>query len=272
MMQITEYETLNVNLENQVAYIEINRPDKANAMNRTFWQEIKQAFEYVDATAKARVAVLSGAGKHFSAGIDLSLLASLIPEETCSGRRRETLRRLILELQSAFNGIEKCRKPVLAAIQGGCIGAGVDMIAACDMRYCSAEAYFQIKEVDLGITADVGTLQRLPHLIADGLVRELAYTGRRVDAEEAQRIGLVNRVFADRDTLLEGVTGLAEQIASKSPLAIRGIKEMVLYARDHSVADSLNYVATWNAAMLISKDSEEIHKAGMEKRKPRFED
>ncbi len=271
-MQTRQYQTLNINLENQVAYIEINRPDKANAMNRTFWKEIKLACHWVDETPEARVVIITGAGKHFTAGIDLSLLSTFAPREGCPGRQRETLRRLILEFQGSFNAIEACRKPVIAAIHGGCIGAGVDMISACDMRYCSTDAYFQIKEIDLGITADVGTLQRLPHLIGDGIMRELAYTGRHVGAEEAQRIGLVNQVFADRETLLEETTTMAEQIANKSPLAIRGIKEMILYTRDHGVADSLNYVATWNAAMLLSHDMEEIYAASAEKRQPTFKD
>jgi enoyl-CoA hydratase len=161
---------------------------------------------------------------------------------------------------------------VLAAIHGACIGGGVDLICACDMRYCSADAFFSIKEIDIGMTADVGTLQRLPKIIGDGMARELAYTGRKVTGEEAREIGLVNRVFASPDALQAGVMEIAATIAAKSPLSIRGIKEMIVYARDHSVADGLNYIATWNAAMLMSADLKEAMMAGMEKRTPKFRD
>lgn len=169
-------------------------------------------------------------------------------------RASEALRKTILRLQDNLTSIERCRKPVVAAIHGACIGGGIDIITCCDMRYCSEDAFFSIKEIDIGMTADVGTLQRLPHLIGQGVVRELAYTGRRVPAGEAKELHLVNRVFATREAMLAGVKEIAQEIASKSPLAIRGTKEMLLYARDHSVADGLNYVATWNSGMLSKHD------------------
>lgn len=268
------FETLAVTLEDHIATVRLNRPEKANAMNATMWQEIRQAFQWVDETPEARVAVLQGEGKLFSAGIDLQMMMGLGAQirNDCDGRTREALRRVILDLQDTLSSLERCRKPVLAAIHGGCIGGGIDLITCADMRYCSADAYFAIKEIDIGMTADVGTLQRLPRLVGEGIARELAYTGRRLEAEEARQIGLVNRVFESRDALYAGVHAIAATIAAKSPLAIRGTKEMISYARDHSVADSLNYIATWNAAMLMSQDLTQAMTASMTRTTARFKD
>ncbi|HJV53808.1 MAG TPA: crotonase/enoyl-CoA hydratase family protein [Noviherbaspirillum sp.] len=269
-----QYETLSVSLENHIATVRLNRPEKANAMNATMWQEIRQAFQGVDVTPEARVAVLQGEGKYFTAGIDLQMMMGLGPQirNECDGRTREALRRVILDLQDTLTSIERCRKPVLAAIHGGCIGGGIDLVTCADMRYASSDAYFTIKEIDIGMTADVGTLQRLPKLVGEGIVRELAYTGRKFDAQEAKDIGLVNRVFESREALYAGVREIAATIAAKSPLSIRGTKEMITYARDHSVADSLNYIATWNAAMLMSQDLTEAMTANMAKKVPSFKD
>jgi enoyl-CoA hydratase len=268
------FTTLDVTLDAGVATIALNRPDKANAMNEPMWYEIEQAMAWLDETSEARVGILTGRGKFFTAGIDLSLLMGLGSkiEDDCDGRRREKLRRLILRLQDTLTSVERCRKPVLAAVQGACIGGGMDLITACDMRYCSSNAYFTVKEIDVGMTADVGTLQRLPRLIGEGMARELAYTGRRVDGVEAQQIRLVNRCFESPEALQAGVMEIASGIAAKSPLSIRGCKEMITYARDHSVADGLNYIATWNAAMLMSKDLFEAGAANMQKRDPVFKD
>jgi enoyl-CoA hydratase len=238
------------------------------------WYEIGQAMEWLDGTPEARVGVIKGRGRYFTSGIDLAMLMGLGSqiEDDCDGRRREKLRRLILKLQDTLSSIERCRKPVLAAVHGACIGGGIDLITACDMRYCSANAYFTVKEIDVGMTADVGTLQRLPHLVGEGMARELAYTGRRVEGPEAQQMRLVNRCFDTPEALHEGVMEIARSIAAKSPLSIRGCKEMITYARDHSVADGLNYVATWNAAMLMSADLFEAGAANMQKRDPVFRD
>jgi enoyl-CoA hydratase len=269
-----EFSTLEVTLDAGVATIALNRPDKANAMSEPMWYEIEQAMDWLDSTPEARVGVITGKGKFFTAGIDLTLLMGLGAkiEDDCDGRRREKLRRLILKLQDTLSSIERCRKPVLAAIHGACIGGGIDLITACDMRYCSANAYFTVKEIDVGMTADVGTLQRLPHLVGDGMARELAYTGRRVEGPEAQQMRLVNRCFDTPEALQAGVMEIARTIAAKSPLSIRGCKEMITYARDHTVADGLNYIATWNAAMLMSKDLFEAGAANMQKRDPVFKD
>ena len=251
---IPQYETLEVTIVDAVATVFLNRPDKANSMNGPMWVELQACFEWIDAEPGVRVAILAANGKHFCAGIDLALFGDVIPGSSERGRASEQLRRTVLRLQDNLSAIEKCRKPVLAAIHYTCIGGGIDMTCCCDMRYCTEDAYFSIKEIEIGMTADVGTLQRLPRLIGDGMVRELAYTGRKLEAQEAKELGFVNRVFADRDALLEGVTEIARQIATHSPLAVRGSKEMILYARDHTVADSLNYIATWNAGMLSQAD------------------
>ncbi len=269
-----QFETLSVSLEGHIATVRLNRPEKANAMNAAMWQEIRSAFRWVDETPEARVAVLQGEGKLFTAGIDLQMMMGLGPQiqNECDGRTREALRRVILDMQDTLTSLERCRKPVLAAIHGACVGSGIDLVTCADMRYCCADAYFTIKEIDIGMTADVGTLQRLPRLVGEGIARELAYTGRHFTAEEARQIGLVNRVFESREALHAGVREIAATIAAKSPLSIRGTKEMITYARDHSVADSLNYIATWNAAMLMSQDFTEAMMSNIAKKVPSFKD
>ena len=273
-MNTMNLETISLDLQDHIATVRLNRPDKANAMNAAMWQDIRKAFDWVDKTPEARVAVLQGEGKQFCAGIDLQMMAGILsPSQTdgdCGARQRETLRRMILDMQDTLTSLERCRKPVLAAIHGACVGGGIDLITCADMRYGSADAFFIIKEIDIGMTADVGTLQRLPKLVGEGMARELAYTGRKVDAEEARQIGLINRVFATREALYAGVQDIARMIAAKSPLAIRGTKEMITYARDHSVADGLNYIATWNAAMLMSQDLTEAMAASAGQRPPVF--
>ncbi len=266
------YQTLKVILEEQIAQVIINRPDKANALDQTAWNELKTAFNQLNDLEEVRVIVLSGEGKHFCAGIDLRLLMSVTNRQNaaCNGRAREQLRKSILELQAPINAVERCSKPVIAAIQGGCIGAGIDLICGCDIRYCTDDAFFTIKEIDMGMVADLGTLQRLPKLIGDGIVREMAYTGRNVSGKEAAAMGLVNRTFPDKETLMTEVKTLAATIAAKSPLAIRGTKEMLNYTRDHSVEDGLNYIATWNAAMILSADLSEALQANQQKRKATF--
>ena len=268
------FQTIKVLLDGAVATIELNRPDKANAINLTMWQEFREAMRWLDETPAARVGIISGVGKHFTAGIDLALLASLrdMAKNDCAGRMREKLRRIILNLQDTLSSIEQCRKPVIAAIHGACVGGGIDMITACDLRFCSTDAYFSVKEIDVGLTADLGTLQRLPRLIGEGMARELAYTGRRMTGAEAQATHLVNRCYPSQTEMMTAVRDLAGVIASKSPLAMRGTKEMISYTRDHSVADGLNYVATWNAAMLFSSDLEEAMLSAREGRPPKYPD
>src|SRR3989344_5164420 len=258
MTAVSDYKAFNVELADKVAHVVINRPEKVNAMNADFWREIIEIFRWIDDTDEVRAVVISGAGKHFSSGIDLMMLASIGSQLGSDvGRNAEKLRRKILELQASFNAVDNCRKPVLAAIQGYCLGGAIDLISACDMRYSTVDAQFSIKEIDIGMAADVGTLQRLP---------------RTIEGEEARSIGLVNRTYADVDALLEGVMGIAREIASKSPVAIRGTKEMIRYMRDHRVDDGLEYIATWNAAMLQSADLRVAMAAHMSKQKPEFAD
>lgn len=273
MMQIPSYITLALSVTDKVATVALNRPDKANAMNEDMWRELEECFNWLDTEPGVRVVILAANGKHFCSGLDLSIFAGLGGTEGAEkSRQSEQLRRTILRLQGNLNAIERCCKPVLAAIHSSCIGGGIDMTSCCDMRYCSEAAYFSIKEIDIGMTADVGTLQRLPRIIGDGVMRELAYTGRRVDAAEAKAIGLVNAVYADKDTLMAEVTLIAKNIAAKAPLAIRGTKEMLLYTRDHSVADGLNYIATWNAGMLSTDDVMKAMTASMKGETADFDD
>ncbi|KMM86331.1 enoyl-CoA hydratase [Pseudomonas taetrolens] len=270
---MSDYQAFQVELTGNIAHVQINRPEKVNAMNAAFWSEIVEIFQWIDETDAVRVVVLSGAGKHFSAGIDLMLLASVANEMGKDvGRNARLLRRKIVQMQASFTAVDQCRKPVLAAVQGYCLGGAIDLIAACDMRYAAEDAQFSIKEIDMGMAADVGTLQRLPRIIGDGMLRELAYTGRMVAADEARAIGLVNRVYSTSETLLEGVMDIARVIAGKSPIAVAGTKQMISYMRDHRVDDGLEYVATWNAAMLQSDDLRLAMTAHMTKQKPEFLD
>jgi enoyl-CoA hydratase/carnithine racemase len=267
------YETLTVSLTGGIADVVLNRPDKSNAMNRQMWNDIRDVFRKLDDMPETRAIILSGTGKHFSAGIDLAMLSEITQTAGgCHAREREKLRSTILDLQDVITSLETCRKPVIAAIHGACIGGGVDLICAADMRYCSADANFIVKEIELGFVADVGALQRLPKLIGDSMARELAYTGRPFSGPEAKEMGFVNRCYGSRDDMMAGVAEIARSIAAKSPLAIRGTKEMLLYARDHSVAESLKYMAIWNAALLQSEDLGEAFAALREKRTPKFRD
>ena len=269
-----DFTTLTVTLENAVARVTLNRPDKANAMNAPMWVELKAAMEWLDETPQARVGIITGAGRFFTAGIDLAMLGAMKDEvaDGCDGRRGEKLRRQILDIQDTVTSVERCRKPVIAAVNGPCVGGGIDLITACDMRYAADDAWFSVKEVDMGLAADVGTLQRLPKIVGEGMARELAYTARKVTAAEAEAMQLINRRFPTVDALNDGVLAIAAGIAAKSPLAIRGTKEMITYVRDHSVADGLNYIATWNAAMLLSDDLTEAMTAFFEKRPASFRD
>jgi enoyl-CoA hydratase len=271
-MILPSYETLALSIDNAVATVCLNRPDKANSMNTSMWVELQACFEWLDEEPGVRVVVLAGNGKHFCAGIDLAMFSDLIGSSEDPARKAEFLRRKVLALQANLSAIEKCRKPVLAAVHNTCIGGGIDMICCADMRYASEDAFFSIREIDIGMTADVGTLQRMPRIVPEALVRELAYTGRNMSAQEAREQGFVNQVFADKATLLREVQAIAATIASKSPLAIRGTKEMLLYVRDHSVQDSLNYIATWNSGMLSQLDLQAGLTAQMEKKQAVYED
>jgi len=264
---------LSITRDSGVTTVRLERPERANALHRPLWDELRTTFDELDADPTTRVVVLTGAGKHFCAGIDLSMLGELqgMVAGADPARGREALRRTIIYLQDCLTSVERCRVPVLAAIRGACVGAGLDLATACDLRYATPSTRFAIKEVDMGLAADVGVLQRLPHLIGEGSTRELAYTGREVRGEEAATIGLTNGCVDDAG-LDEHVGDLARSLAAKSPVAMRGTKHAITYARDHSVADSLDQIATWNASMLLSTDVDESVAAAREKRAATYED
>ena len=268
------YETFLVTVTDKVAHVRFNRPKSANAVNAKGWEELEQIFRAIDVDSDVRAVVLSGEGSRFCAGIDLSMLMAIrqASEDKDEGRQREKIRGFAKELQRTITAIDDCRKPVLAAIHNACVGGGVDIVTACDMRYGTEDVFFSIAEVDMGLVADIGTLQRLPKLIGEGITRELAYTGRRMGASEAKAHGLINHVYPDQESMLAGVMGIAQTIASKSPLVTRGIKQVLNYSREHTIADGLEYVATWNAGMILSNDLNEAFMAKMEKRAPIFDD
>ncbi|KAG7234905.1 hypothetical protein INR49_003642, partial [Caranx melampygus] len=242
-----------------VTHVELHRPEKRNAMNKAFWRH-------------GKVVVVSGAGKIFTAGIDLMDMASdvLQPQGDDTARISWNLRQKIAKYQETFSVIEKCPKPVVVAVHGACVGGGVDLITACDIRLCTQDAWFQVKEVDIGLAADVGTLQRLPKVIGSrSLVNDLALTARKMYADEAKSSGLVSRVFADKEAMMAGALEMAEEIAGRSPVAVQGTKINLIYARDHSVAEGLDYMATWNMSMLQTQDVMKSAQAAMEKKSPK---
>ena len=269
------HECFDVSVSDKVAHLRLSRGEAYNTMIPSFWRELPQIVNDLSDSGEARAIVISSTGRHFCAGMDLSVFGGGSIEGTGSteaGRKHSQLRMQALHLQETFTCLERARMPVLAAVQGGCIGGGIDMITACDMRYASADAFFCVQEINIGMTADVGTLQRLPKIIPEGIARQLAYTGERMSADRAREVGLVNEVFETHDDLVDGVLEIAAEIASKSPLAIWGTKEMINFTRDHSVADSLNYIATWQAGMFQPKDMAETFRAKMDKDDPQFDD
>lgn len=268
------FNTFGVALGDGVARVEFNRPERANALNLEMWHELGAAMRWADATPSARVVVLAGRGRHFTAGIDLGFLGELRASlgDAGPGRVQEALRQAILGLQDTVGAIEACRKPVIAQIHGACIGGGVDIACACDLRYASAEARFSVKEIDLAIVADLGTLQRLPRLVGDGVARELIYTAREFGADEAARIGFVSAVLPDAAALATRVSAVAADIAAKSPLAVRGLKQALAYSRDHSVAEGLAHVAALNASLLLAPDVAEAVDAYVSRRPAHYAD
>jgi len=265
---------MEISIDRGVAHLELNRPERANAMNRPFWREMVEAFEQIDRDTTVRCVVISGRGRHFCSGLDLQDFATLFDTKSDldPGRERERLRRTILSMQESFNVIERCRVPVLTAVHGACIGGGVDLISACDCRYATQDAFISIQEINIGMAADVGSLQRMAHLMPEGVVRQLAFTGERMTAAKAAGHGLFNDVYDSQGDMLVAVKQIARAIADRSPLAMTGVKEMLNYTRDHTVADSLNYVATWNAATLLTEDMKVAITAQMAKTEASFDD
>ena len=268
-----DYECFDVELGGQVAHLRLNRPEALNTMTRAFWRELPDIIGDMVGGARAQCVVISSTGRHFSAGMDLAVLTSdQEPFGDDPAIRAERFRHEVRLLQDAFTCLDEARIPVLAAIQGGCIGGAVDMTSACDIRYATRDAFFCIQEINIAMTADVGTFPRLCMLIPEGQVRELAFTGRRLTAERAKAIGLVNEVFDTQEAMLEHVLAIAREIAARAPLAITGSKAMINYARDHSLQDGLDQVALWNAAVISPAQMQEAMQAAREKRAPRLPD
>lgn len=255
-----------------VAELTLAVPEELNRMPPACWEELPAALEALEARGDVRVLIIASTGKHFTAGMDVSAFDGSGATPTDRGHAGERSRRHLLKLQDVFTRLERARFPVIAAIQGGCVGGGVDLIAACDMRFCRADAFFVIQEINIGLAADVGTLQRLPKLIPTGLMRELAYTGRRMFAEEAKASGLVNAVFEDQEALLAEVRKIARSIAEKSPLAVHSSKEIMNYARDHTLEDALRYQAVWMGALTQGGELAEAFRAQRAGELPTFKD
>jgi len=251
-----------------IAWLILNRPEKRNVMGFPFYEGLIRHFDDFNRDPDVRVVVIRAEGKSFTAGTDLEDLGNLYKQMTAG--EREDLRLKILQAQHGINGIERCRKPVIAAVHGHCLGGGVDLLCACDIRIATADAVFGIREVRVAFIADVGTLQRLPHIIGDGWFRELALTGRDFDAKEAMRMGFITRICNNQDELLAEAKKIAQQIASCSHLAVQGTKDVILYSRDKGVYPGLEYVAQKNSALIPSEDMLEALAAFMEKRLPVF--
>ena len=268
-MSMSEKNRIKVDMDGHIAWLILNRPESRNTMGVVFFQELKERFEQFDKDPNVRVVVIRAEGKSFTAGIDLAEFDSLLKVGT-GADSREYLRKKLIEGQEGMNAIEKCQKPVIAAVHGHCIGAGVDLLSACDIRMASKDALFSIRETRIGMIADLGTLQRLPCIIGHGWFRELALTGRDFAAQEALQMRFVTRICADREELYAEAREMALQIADCPPLAVQGVKEVILHSRDHGVHAGLHYVAQKNVVGFHSEDVMEAMNAFMEKRPPVF--
>jgi enoyl-CoA hydratase len=254
----------------QVAHLVLNRPDAMNTMHPTFWRELDDVLTHLHRRADARALVISSTGKHFSAGMALDTFGGAITMDDASAEGRAAIFDLLTDMQGTFTKLETLRIPVIAAIQGGCIGGAVDMVTACCIRYATADAFFCIQEINIGMVADVGTLQRLPKLMPMGLVKELAYTGRRLPAQKALGYGLVNEVFDTPDAMRAAALQCAREIAAKPPVAIWGTKQAVNYARDHSVDDSLRQMGWLQSGIWSNAHVREAVTAMKDKRPGHF--
>ena len=269
----SSYRSLSIDIDGAVACVTLTGPGKGNAMGPATWEELAPAFAALDDNPQVRAIVLRGSGAHFSYGLDLLAMMPTLADKvtgTVLAAKRQELLALIKQMQAAAGAPAACRKPVIAAIDGWCIGGGLDLAAACDIRICSAQARFSLREIRLAIVADLGSLQRLPHIIGQGHTRQLAFTGEDIDAARAQQIGLVNDVYADAETLHEAAMGLAQRIAKNAPLTAMGAKEVLNVSQGRSIEDGLQHVALWNSAFLQSMELAEAIAAHMERREPNF--
>ena len=272
-------ERVRVEINAGIADVRLTRADKMNALDAEMFTQLTEAGVALAADKSVRAVVLSGEGRHFCSGMDLSVFSASGSDvgPAASGgkhtsRRGERFRSTAMKLQDSFTALERARMPILCAIQGACVGGGIDMVSAADLRYASESAYFCIAEINIGMTADVGTLQRMPRLVPEGIVRELAYTGRKWSAAEALAAGFVNKVYADHEQLISGVHEIAAEIASKSPMAVWGTKKSMQYSQEHTIADGLEYIANWNASMFDTDDMAEAFAAQIEQRDADFPD
>ncbi len=267
------YESVTVETKDHVAQVTLIGPGKGNAMGPAFWSEMPELFAELDADPEVRAIVLTGSGRNFSYGLDVPAMGGsftpLLSGDALAGPRA-VFHREVKRMQGAISAVADCRTPTIAAVHGWCIGGGVDLISAVDIRYASADAKFSVREVKLAIVADVGSLARLPMILNDGHLRELALTGKDIDAARAEKIGLVNDVYADADAALAAAHATAAEIAANPPLTVHGIKDVLDQQRIAAVSESLRYVAAWNAAFLPSKDLTEGISATFEKRPPQF--
>ena len=267
------YESLTVDVDDHVATVTLTGPGKGNSMGPAFWAELPVAFTKLDADPDVRAIVLTGSGKNFSYGLDLASMGGTLAPVLAEGamaKPRTEFHTELKAMQGTITAVADCRTPVIASIHGWCIGGGVDLISAVDIRYASADAKFSVREVKVAMVADVGSLARLPLILSDGHLRELALTGKDVDAARAEKIGLVNDVFPDAEASLAAAYETAREIAANPPLVVRGIKDVLDEQRTAQVAASLRYVAAWNSAFLPSKDLTEGITAMFAKRPPEF--
>ena len=264
--------TMELQIEERVARLTLNRPEQMNTMNPEFWRELESVLDKLQRDAPARVLLIDSTGKHFTAGMALDSFGTSISLDDSSAQSRANIAPMLADMQRAFDRIAQLRMPVIAAIQGGCVGGGVDMVTACDIRYCTADAFFCIQEINVGMAADLGTLQRLPKLIPEGIVRELAYTGRRLPAYRALSTGLVNEVFDTQQAMLEAAMQTALEIAARPPVAVWATKQAIDYARDHSVADGLRQMGWLQAGMWDTAAVAEAIEARNERRAAEFAD
>ncbi|CAB3405409.1 unnamed protein product [Caenorhabditis bovis] len=244
------------NLGDYVYRVSLNRPDKYNALNFEFWREIGLVFKQFDEDENCRVVILEGNGKHFCAGLDLMAASQIGASDDDDGARKaRKLLREIQRMQQDFTNVQKCLKPVLVGMHGFSLGAAIDLASACDVRYATRDAVLSVKEVDIGMAADIGSLNRLPKIVGNmSWIKEISMTARHFSADEAKEYGLVSKVFETRDEMRQGLLELAKLLATKSPVAVQGTKGVLNYSMDHSIEDSLNYVATWNMSQLATDD------------------
>jgi enoyl-CoA hydratase len=269
--QLSAFKSVKIECSGHVGTVIILGPGPGNAMGPDFWAEFPQAVKALEADKEVRAIVVYGNGKHFTYGLDLpAMMPALNKPGKLLGAERLEFLQLCKQMQDAVCVVETCSKPVIAAVSGWCIGAGVDLISACDIRICSSDAKFSVREIKVAIVADLGSLQRLPYIIGEGHTRELALTGKDIDAARALRIGLVNDVYETQEALIDAANKLANEIAENSPLVAQGVKAVLNESRDLTVNEGLRHVAIWNSAFLHSTDLEEAIKAFMERRSPKF--